>query len=64
MNDIYVTGRRNPDTDAIAAAIAYANLRQSLGERNYEAARIGAVNDETRRLLNDLGLKPSFSNFT
>lgn len=51
MNDIYVTGHRNPDTDAIAAAIAYANLRQSLGERNYKAARIGAVNDETRRLL-------------
>lgn len=51
MNDIYVTGHRNPDTDAIAAAIAYANLRQLLGERNYKAARIGAVNDETRRLL-------------
>ena len=51
MNDIYVTGHRNPDTDAIVAAIAYANLRQSLGERQYKAARIGAVSDETKRLL-------------
>lgn len=57
MNDIYVTGHRNPDTDAIAAAIAYANLRQSLGERNYKAARIGAVNDETRRLLERFGVE-------
>ena len=51
MNDIYVTGHRNPDTDAIVAAIAYANLRQALGERQYKAARIGAVSDETKRLL-------------
>ena len=46
MNDIYVTGHRNPDTDAIVAAIAYANLRQALGQRQYKAARIGAVSDE------------------
>ena len=51
MNDVYVTGHRNPDTDAIVAAIAYANLRQALGDRQYKAARLGAVNDETKRLL-------------
>ena len=32
MGEIYVTGHRNPDTDSIVAAIAYANLRNSLGD--------------------------------
>ena len=51
MNEVYVTGHRNPDTDAIVASIAYANLRNSLGGREYRAVRIGAVNDETKRIL-------------
>ena len=51
MSTIYVTGHRNPDTDSIVAAIAYANLRNSLGDREYQAARIGAINDETQKLL-------------
>ena len=33
MADIYVTGHRNPDTDSIVAAIAYANLQNAIGER-------------------------------
>ena len=51
MSEIYVTGHKNPDTDSIVAALAYANLRYALGDREYKAARIGAVNDETKRLL-------------
>ena len=51
MSDIYVTGHRNPDTDSIVAALAYANLRQAMGDREYKAARLGAVADETKRLL-------------
>ncbi len=57
MNEIYVTGHRNPDTDAIVAAIAYANLRNSLGDRDYVAARIGTVNDETKKLLERFGFE-------
>lgn len=57
MNDIYVTGHRNPDTDSIVSAIAYANLRQALGDRNYTAARIGTVNDETKKLLDYFGFE-------
>ena len=49
MNEIYVTGHRNPDTDSIVAAMAYANLRNALGDREYKAVRIGSVNDETDR---------------
>ena len=33
MNEIYVTGHRNPDTDSIAAAMSYAALRNALGDR-------------------------------
>ena len=33
MDPIYVTGHRNPDTDSIVAAIAYASLRNALGDR-------------------------------
>ena len=60
MSEIYVTGHRNPDTDAIVAAIAYANLRHALGDREYVAARIGAVNDETQRLLRAAGKSPLY----
>ena len=35
MDPIYVTGHRNPDTDSIVAAIAYASLRNALGDREY-----------------------------
>lgn len=51
MSDIYVCGHRNPDTDSIVAAIAYANLHRALGDMNYKAVRIGSVNDETRHIL-------------
>ena len=61
MGEIYVTGHRNPDTDSIAASIAYANLRNAIGDREYKAVRIGAVNDETRHILDLLGLEaPEF----
>ena len=30
MNEIYVSGHRNPDTDSIVASMAYARLRLSL----------------------------------
>ena len=58
MSNIYVTGHRNPDTDSIVAAIAYANLRNAMGDREYKAARIGAVNDETQKLLDRFGFEP------
>lgn len=32
MDPIYVTGHRNPDTDSIVSAMAYAALRNTLGD--------------------------------
>ena len=55
MDPIYVTGHRNPDTDSIVAAIAYASLRNALGDREYEAACLGRVSDETQMVLNLFG---------
>ena len=58
MSDIFVTGHRNPDTDAIVAAISYAALRNALGDREYKAGRIGSINDETQRMLDRFGFEP------
>ena len=58
MEKIYVTGHRNPDTDSIVSAMAYAALRNALGERGYTAARLGHVSDETRMILNRFGFEP------
>ena len=58
MDPIYVTGHRNPDTDSIVAAIAYASLRNSLGDREYTAVCLGRVSDETQLILNYFGYNP------
>ena len=58
MDPIFVTGHRNPDTDSIVAAMAYAALRNALGDREYEAACLGQVSDETQRVLDYFGFEP------
>ena len=58
MDPIYVTGHRNPDTDSIVAAMAYAALRNALGDREYEAACLGHVSDETQAILDSFGVQP------
>ncbi len=58
MDPIYVTGHRNPDTDSIVAAMAYAALRNAVGDREYEAACLGHVSDETQLVLDRFGFAP------
>ena len=58
MDTIYITGHRNPDTDSIVAAMAYAALRNALGDREYEAACLGHVSDETQIVLDRFGFQP------
>ena len=58
MDPIYVTGHRNPDTDSIVAAMAYAALRNAVGDREYEAACLGHVSDETKLVLDRFGFAP------
>ena len=58
MDPIYVTGHRNPDTDSIVSAMAYAQLRNALGDREYVAARLGRLSDETQLVLDRYGFEP------
>ncbi len=57
MDHIYITGHRNPDTDSIVAALAYAALRNACGDREYEAACLGALSDETKSVLDRFGFQ-------
>ena len=53
---VYVVGHRNPDADSICTAIAYAALKQSLGENEVQAARAGELDDETTFVLEYFGV--------
>jgi len=54
---IYVVGHRNPDTDSVAAAIAYAALKRQLGNDKTIAAAAGELNPQTCYILGRLGLE-------
>jgi len=62
-NPIYVTGHKNPDTDAIVSAIAYAEFKQLQGV-NAVAARIGSVSAETEYLLEKFGFEDPIRLYT
>lgn len=53
---VYVIGHRNPDTDSICSAVAYAWLKRQLGV-SAVAARAGALNPETQYVLNYFGVE-------
>ena len=48
---IWVIGHKNPDTDSVCAAIAYADLKNKTGNARYEARRAGQINEESRYVL-------------
>lgn len=58
MDSVYVIGHKNPDTDSVVSAMAYAALQNALGENHYIAARYGHLNTETAFLLNHFGFQP------
>ncbi|MBU3091503.1 putative manganese-dependent inorganic diphosphatase [Clostridium sp. CM028] len=51
-NIIYITGHRNPDTDSICSAIAYAEFKNKMGKIPAIPIRLGEVNSETEFILN------------
>lgn len=60
MNDvIFVTGHKNPDSDSICSALAYANLKQLQGE-NCIACRLGSINDESKYILKRFDVEGPF----
>lgn len=56
-NSVWVIGHRNPDTDSICAAIAYADLQNHLSETKYEPKRAGNLNEETKYVLRKFKVK-------
>ncbi|GHV63368.1 manganese-dependent inorganic pyrophosphatase [Spirochaetia bacterium] len=48
---VYVIGHRNPDTDSVVSAAAYARLKQAQGMTNCFAARAGKINPQTEYIL-------------
>ncbi len=53
---VYILGHKNPDTDSICSAIAYADIhnRTSKGDR-FEPRRAGQINEETEYVLKRFG---------
>ncbi|REK74709.1 manganese-dependent inorganic pyrophosphatase [Paenibacillus paeoniae] len=56
MAKTLIFGHKNPDTDTITSAIAYAELKSKLGA-DVEAIRLGEVNGETQYALNYFGIE-------
>lgn len=56
-NAVWVIGHRNPDTDSICAAIAYADLQNHLSDTKYEPKRAGNLNEETKYVLRKFKVK-------
>ncbi len=53
---VYVIGHRHPDTDSVVSAIAYAHLKNALGDSAVRPARAGELNRETRYVLDRFSL--------
>ena len=49
--NVYIFGHRNPDTDSVVAAVAYARFKHSIGETEYIAARAGKISPQTEYIL-------------
>ena len=56
---VYVVGHKNPDTDSICSAIAYANLKKQIaGDKfRFVPMRAGMLNEETQYVLSRFGVE-------
>ena len=61
MEETYVFGHKNPDTDTITSSIVMANLEHKLGNDDVVACRLESLNKETKYVLKfDFILRPFF----
>ncbi len=59
MNQIYITGHRNPDIDSICSAYAYSKLKGILDpSREYVPVRCGHLSESVKRQLSSIGFTP------
>lgn len=62
INEIYVFGHKNPDTDSVTAAISLAHLKKQLGQNTIPKV-LGNINNETEYILNYFKVKkPDYLN--
>ncbi len=54
---IYITGHKNPDSDSICAALAYAEYKNANGDVNAVPVRLGEINRETKFILDYFGVE-------
>ena len=54
---VYITGHRVPDTDSICSALAYAELKNRIGDMEAIPVRLGELNQETRFVLDYFKVK-------
>lgn len=54
--NVFITGHKNPDTDSVVAAIAYAEYKNKQGHYNAIPIRLGRINRETRFILDYFGV--------
>jgi manganese-dependent inorganic pyrophosphatase len=59
MQEVFVTGHRNPDMDSVSAAWAYAKLMNKIDlENRYRPIRCGHLNTQTKETFKTLGIRP------
>lgn len=57
-NTTYVFGHKNPDTDSIVSAVAFARLKNIMGESEYVAARAGKLSPQTEYIFKRFNIAP------
>ncbi|MDY0371080.1 MAG: putative manganese-dependent inorganic diphosphatase [Sphaerochaetaceae bacterium] len=59
MQEVYITGHRNPDLDAVSSAWCYARLKNIVDpDFSYIPIRIGHLNETTRNQFQKIGVEP------
>lgn len=56
---VYIVGHKNPDSDSVCSAWAYARLKRRLSpDQVWQDARCGNLNDQTRYIFERWGIRP------
>ena len=57
MEEVYIFGHKNPDTDTILSSLILEAIEKTLGEYRAKAYRLGEINKETKYALDYFGVK-------
>ena len=59
QDKVFIMGHKNPDTDSICSAIAYADIKNRTSQsKRYVPKRAGQLNEETQYVLKRFGVQP------